>query len=55
MLTSTKTTWNLESVAVNMKQIKYIYGRCVGLNLGQSPTLLSSGKGVATVSKQLSL
>lgn len=38
-----------------MKQIKYIYGRCVGLNLGQSPTLLSSGKGVATVSKQLSL
>lgn len=55
MITSTKTAWNLESVALNMIQIEYIYGSCVGLNLGQSPIQLSSGKGVAAVSKQLSL
>lgn len=38
-----------------MIQTEYIYGSLVGLNLGQSPPKLSSGKGVATVSKQLSL
>lgn len=55
MITSTKTAWNLESVALNMIKIEYIYGSCVGLNLGQSPIQLSSGKGVSAVSKQLSL